>query len=743
MQRIIDISRKDAQEKKRRKREFWIIIAISLALVGLTFFEIHYQRFAAEIPLSNNIILLLLVNIDIILALLLIFLITRNFVKLFFEKKRRVLGAKLRTKLVFAFISLSLIPALLLFVASVGIVTKSTKKWFQSQVETSLAGALEVAQAYYKEEAENIVRLTTRLSRDPHFVERVLTSSPDASQTYLQNLIPLYHVSSIMLFERNKLTLVARGIDSTLPDEALQPPPRDVLLLGFKKGRCFSYGASTKTGQLVYGITPLRRKGPGARYLLVVGYYLKEDLVKKVQEISRAYLEYRQLKILKNPVKSIYLLSLLLVTLLILFSATWFGLYFSKQITVPIQELAQATEEVSRGNLDFQLKIKTRDEIAMLVSAFNRMTQELKANKTQIESTARNLKQLNTELEQRRRYMEVVLQNIATGVISLDQGNRISTLNKSAAILLGVKAEQIVGKRFEEVLREPNRSLAMKLLEEVKGNPMRRIERQVDLPVGKNLITLRIKLTVLTEENGTYLGVVGVFEDLTQMLKAQRMVAWREVARRIAHEIKNPLTPIKLSAQRLKRRYAERFEGEENVFLECTNTIIQQADELKALVNEFSHFARMPEANPKPDDLNDIIRDTLKIYPEAHPEISFNVELSGDLPEMNLDRGQISRAITNLVNNSIAAMEEEGGTLTVKTHFNHILKIVKVSVSDTGHGIPDKDKARLFEPYFSTKRSGTGLGLTIVNTIVNDHNGYIRVRDNEPQGTIFEIEFPV
>ncbi len=742
MQKIIDISRKDAQERKRRKREFWIIIAISLALVALTFFEIHYQRFSEEIPLGNNIILVVLVNIDVILALLLIFLITRNFVKLFFEKKRKVLGAKLRTKLVFAFISLSLIPALLLFVASVGIITKSTKKWFRSQVETSLAGALEVAQAYYKEEAENIVRLTNRLSHDPHFIERALSGSASAGQAYLQKLIPLYHVSSIMIFERNKLMLVSRGIDSSLPDEALQAPPKDVLRLGFKKGRSFSYGISTKNGQIVYGITPLGKRGPASQYLLVVGYFLRENLVKKVREISNAYLQYRQIKVLKKPVKAIYLLSLLLVTLLVLFSATWFGLYFSKQITVPIQELAQATEEVSRGNLDFQLKIKTRDEIAMLVSAFNRMTQELKANKNQIESTARNLQRLNMELEQRRRYMEVVLQNIATGVISLDREGRVSTVNKSAAMLLGVQAEEIVGKRFEDQLKEPNKSLARKLLEEVRENPMGRIERQIDILVGKNLMTLRINLTVLSEENGSYMGVVCVFEDLTQMLKAQRMVAWREVARRIAHEIKNPLTPIKLSAQRLKRRYAGRFDEGDQVFLECTESIIQQADELKALVNEFSHFARMPEANPKPDHLNDIIRDTLKIYPEAHPHINFDLQLSDDLPEMNLDRGQISRAITNLVNNGIAAMDG-GGTLTIRTHFNRILKIVRLSVADTGHGIPDKDKARLFEPYFSTKRSGTGLGLTIVNTIVNDHNGYIRVRDNEPRGTIFEIEFPV
>jgi len=742
MQRIIDISRKDAQEKKRRKREFWIIITISLLLVGLTFLELHYQKFAEEIPLSNNIILIGLVNIDVILALLLIFLITRNFVKLFFEKKRRVLGAKLRTKLVFAFISLSLVPALLLFVASVGIVTKSTKKWFRSQVEVSLAGALEVAQAYYKEEAENIVRFATRFSRDPRFIEKILTSAPNASQDYLQKMIPRYHVSTIMVFERNKLMLIARGIDSTLPDEALAPPPKDVLRLGFKKGKCFSYGISTSSGQAVFGITPLGERGPGANYLLVVGYLLKENLVKKVKEISKAYLEYRQLKILKNPVKSIYLLSLLLVTLLVLFSATWFGLYFSKQITVPIQELAQATEEVSKGNLDFQLKIKTRDEIAMLVGAFNRMTQEIKANKNQIETTARNLQQLNLELEQRRRYTEVVLQNIATGVISLDQEGRISTLNKSAAMLLGVRAEKIVGKHLKEVLKEPDKSMAMNLLREVRENPMGRIERQIDLPIGKSLITLRIKLTVLKEENGKYLGVVGVFEDLTQMLKAQRMVAWREVARRIAHEIKNPLTPIKLSAQRLKRRYSDRFADNGEVFLECTDTIIQESDELKALVNEFSRFARMPEANPKPDDLNDIIRDTLKIYPEAHPNIEFDIQLAEDIPEMNLDRAQISRAITNLVNNGIAAMDGEG-ELTIKTYFNRILKIVKLSIGDTGYGIPDKDKSRLFEPYFSTKKTGTGLGLTIVNTIVNDHNGYIRVRDNKPQGTVFEIEFPV
>jgi two-component system nitrogen regulation sensor histidine kinase NtrY len=741
MQKVIDISKKDAQEKRRRKRELWIVFAVSLLLVGLTFFEIHYQKYAAEIPLSNNIILVTLANVDIILTLLLIFLITRNFVKLFFEKKRKVLGAKLRTKLVFAFISLSLIPAILLFIASVGIVRNSTKKWFRTQVESSLAGALEVAQIYYKDKAESVVHFTSQFSKNPDFIRNTFTGDLDERQAYLQKLISIEHLSAVMIFD-TKLKLVQKGIDTTLPGEALSPPPKDILTLAWKKGKRFSYSTALSSGQIIYGIAPMQLPLPPHRAILVTSYYIREDLVKKMQEISRAYLEYKQLKVLKNPVKTIYLLSLLLVTLLVLFSATWFGLYFSKLITVPIQELAQATEEISKGNLDFQLKIKTRDEIAMLVDAFNRMTSDLKTSKEQIEETTHNLKNANVELDQRRRYMEVVLQNIATGVVSINKDECLSTINKYAATLFTIDVWKVMGKRLDEVLQEPYKSMAMSLLKEARENPKGWVERQIDLPIGKKLITLRTNVTVLREEKGAYLGVVAVFEDLTQMVKAQRMIAWREVARRIAHEIKNPLTPIKLSAQRLKKKYTMLYEENGGAFSECTNTIIQQADVLKGLVNEFSHFARMPEANPKPDSLNAIILDALQAYMEGHRDIIFETNLLDDIPTMNLDRGQITRVLTNLINNSIAAMDGKG-TITISTHFNRILKIVKLSISDTGPGIPDKDKSRLFEPYFSTKKSGTGLGLTIVNTIINDHNGYIRVKDNKPEGTVFEIEFPV
>jgi len=741
MQKIIDISKKDAQEKRRRKRELWIVFAVSLLLVGLTFFEVHYQKYAGEIPLSNNIILITLANIDIILTLLLIFLITRNFVKLFFEKKRKVLGAKLRTKLVFAFISLSLIPAILLFIASVGIVRNSTKKWFRTQVENSLAGALEVAQVYYKDKAESVVHFTSQFSKSPAFIRNTFTGSHDERQAYLQKLISIQHLSAVMIFN-TKLKLIRKGIDTTLPGEALSPPPNDILALAWKKGKRFSYSTALSSGQIIYGIAPLKLSLPPYQTILVTSYYIREDLVKKMQEISRAYLEYKQLKVLKNPVKTIYMLSLLLVTLLVLFSATWFGLYFSKLITVPIQELAQATEEISKGHLDFQLKIKTRDEIAMLVDAFNRMTSDLKTSKEQIEKTTKSLKKANLELDQRRRYMEVVLQNIATGVVSVNEGECLSTINKYAATLFGIDVQKALGRHIDEVMRDPYKSMAKNLLREARENAKGWVERQIDLSVGETHMTLRVNVTALQEEKEAYLGVVAVFEDLTQMVKAQRMIAWREVARRIAHEIKNPLTPIKLSAQRLKKKYTTLYEEKGGAFFECTNTIIQQADVLKGLVNEFSNFARMPEANPRPDDLNAIILDSLRAYTEGHQNITFKTNLLDDIPTMNLDRDQITRVLTNLINNSIAVIDGEG-TITISTHFNRILKIVKLSISDTGPGIPDIDKSRLFEPYFSTRKSGTGLGLTIVNTIINDHNGYIRVKDNKPKGTVFEIEFPV
>ena len=280
------------------------------------------------------------------------------------------------------------------------------------------------------------------------------------------------------------------------------------------------------------------------------------------------------------------------------------------------------------------------------------------------------------------------------------------------------------------------------ILKELIASGKDSIRKQVTLPAADTKIILLVNVTTLKDENDEFVGTVIVFDDLTQLLKAQRMAAWREVARRIAHEIKNPLTPIQLSAQRLRRRYLDRFADDDSVFDECTAMIIKQVDDLKNLVNEFSSFARMPASNPSLNNLNDVLNEAVVLFQEGHKEIDFQLQLEPNLPVFSLDREQIKRVILNLLNNAVAAVSGEG-KIIMRTSYNKDLDMVTLTVSDNGCGIHPEDKPRLFEPYFSTKKAGTGLGLAIVSTIVSDHNGYIRVRDNEPQGTHFIVELPL
>jgi two-component system nitrogen regulation sensor histidine kinase NtrY len=317
----------------------------------------------------------------------------------------------------------------------------------------------------------------------------------------------------------------------------------------------------------------------------------------------------------------------------------------------------------------------------------------------------------------------------------------ITTINTSAEQMLGVEGKAVLEKPYSDVLALEYVAQIKGLLTELRSSQKDSIERQVSLHLKDKSQTFLINLATLKDEEGKGIGLVAVFDDLTQLIKAQRVAAWREVARRIAHEIKNPLTPIQLSAQRLRKRYLERLRDDGAVFDECTRTIVTQVGELKNMVNEFSNFARLPASNPTPNHLNEIVKETLVLFQEARKEVRFEFAPQ-DVPVFNIDREQMKRVLINLIKNSLAAVGREG-EIKIRTSYDPRLQIVRLEVSDNGHGIPDEDKGKLFEPYYSTKKTGTGLGLTIVNTIVADHNGYIRVRDNLPQGTTFLIEFPV
>ena len=715
-------------EARRRRNELIIIGVTSILIVILTAIEMKIPQVAGgTIPFANNILIFSLININIILILLLIFLVIRNLVKLIFERKRKVLGARLRTRLVVAFVSLSLVPTILLFFVAAGFITNSVEYWFKAQVEQSLQGSVEVVQSYHRDLSTRMVSSAQQISKlisrqGPFKAGDGIGSLRDQIETKRQE----YQLSTVQVFMKGDGNSL-KTQDSTLRG-VLFVPPSDLLDAGFS-GKTVSRIVTVGEGEMIAGIAPLFATAGGGDVIGVVtaGHFIPKSLTVKMREISQAFVEYKQLKVLKNPIKSSYKMALLMVTLLLLFAATWFGFHLAKDITVPIKELAEATHRIASGDLNFRIQLKAADEIGMLVQSFNQMTEDVQTSRL--------------EIEQRKKYMEIVLKNVAAGVISIDDKGTITTINTSAEQMLEAKAEAVLEKKFSDVLAREYVTRIEELLNELKASRKDSIERQITVNLTGKTQTLLINLSTLKDEEGKSLGIVAVFDELTQLIKAQRMAAWREVARRIAHEIKNPLTPIQLSAQRLRKRYLEALKEDATVFDECTRTIVKQVEELKKMVNEFSNFARMPASEPSPNDLNEIIQEALVLFKEAHKNVRFEFT-PRDLPVFSVDRDQMKRVVINLVKNSLAAIDGEG-EIKIQTGYDPNLQVVRLEVSDNGVGIPDEDKGRLFEPYFSTRRTGTGLGLTIVNAIITDHNGYIRVRDNQPRGTTFQIELPI
>jgi len=328
-------------------------------------------------------------------------------------------------------------------------------------------------------------------------------------------------------------------------------------------------------------------------------------------------------------------------------------------------------------------------------------------------------------------------------VVSADVDGKILTINKSAEKILKIDAESIIGRNYRDVIENDYVKVVNEFLEDKSLFRKGFMERQIRISVQDKTLTLMVDLNVLRDDRGRYLGLVAVFEDLSEIERAQRMAAWREVARRIAHEVKNPLTPIQLSAQRLRKRYGQKVSKEDGkVFEECTDMIIKQVEELKGLVNEFSSFARMPTSNPVPDNINQIIRESISLYRETQKDVEIIFDESDQVPMLKVDREQMKRALINILDNAIDAIDGKGEVMIALSHKKEE-DMVSIEVTDTGRGIPPDHKIRLFEPYFSTKKHGTGLGLAIVNTIISDHKGFIRIQDNRPSGTRFIIELPL
>ena len=735
----IDLPQK---ELRKRKRE-WLIIAISLPfIILLTFAEVQLSRLSGNVPITSKILIFGFINVIILLIILLFYLVFRNVAKMLLEQKQSVIGAQLRTKLVIAFVSLSLVPTMFLFFVSAAFISNSIQNWFNNQVENSLNESMEVAQTYYKTSATNALYYGQQISLQIKGYKLLNEENLAALKKLILNKQKEYNLGIVEVFSSQREEL-ARATNPRLPAGEFTNPSSEDINIGLS-GKELTRVNSVGKADLIRGIVPIYSNwNPNDVVgVVVVNYFVPYSLVSKMNEITSSYNEFRQLKILRNPIKTLYILTLFLITLVIIFLAVWFGLYLAKNLTIPIQELAMATRQVAEGNLDVHLGEQRKDEIGMLISSFNKMTEDLRINQLKLKMTTDEVIRSNQELEQRRRYMEIVLKNVTAGVISVDKHGIITTINKSAERLLNIQTVEVYGRNFKDVLRSAHLDILKEMLRDLVMFKQDTIKKQVAIPLRDSQVTLLINLTVLRDDNDEFMGTVVVFDDLTQLIKAQRMAAWREVARRIAHEIKNPLTPIQLSAQRLRKRYLKRFEEDGKVFDECTAMIIQSVDELKTLVDEFSNFARMPAAHPTNNNLNDIIREALTLFQEAHRNIRFSFNAEEGLPVFQLDRDQIKRVFINLLDNAVSAVDGTGD-ISLSSSYNRDLSIAVCTISDTGHGITPEDRERLFEPYFSTKKTGTGLGLAIVNTIISDHNGFIRVKDNSPKGTTFIIELPI
>jgi two-component system nitrogen regulation sensor histidine kinase NtrY len=713
-----------------RRRDAWLVALVAIGVFVFAVFESRLPQFSSAQSLMNHLTFFLLINLNVLLLVVFVFLVGRNLVKLILERRQRILGSHLRTRLVLAFVGLSLFPTVLLFIASTNFMDNSIEKWFDVQVERSLEGSHEVVRAFYKNAAENMRTRSQEIAAT--IATRGLLGADRRSE--LRQLIEARRAQSgvdVLGVFTPRRELVAVASSASLAAGITVAPSHDAFR-DLLDGEDLTAVEPIGEAELVRGGAPIVTGGKvlGA---VVADAYVPVSLSQRAADIERSFREYKELKILKQPIKNTYLLTLTLITLVVVFAATWYGLSLAKGITVPIQQLAEGTREVAHGNWDVKIEAAGSDEIGTLVSAFNQMTGDLK--------------KFNTELEERRRHTETILANIRAGVVSVSPSGTITTWNAAAERLLGIPARQARGRRATDVLVDDSLDAVRSMLGEVLKTGATQGERQVEVVHGDEGLTLLAAAAPLRDSAASpeaANGAVLFFEDITQILKAQRMEAWREVAQRIAHEIKNPLTPIQLSAQRLQKRYARIVR--EDVFEECTRTIVKQVEDLKTLVNEFSAFARLPKGDHRPEDLNGLVDEAVVLFREGHRNIRFEVRTDPKLPSLLLDREGIKRALINMLDNAVAACGNgygDGASIEISTAYLQSLGLVRLELADNGEGMTPEVKARLFEPYFSTKKEGTGLGLAIVSAIFSDHHAFIRVRDNEPRGSRFVIEFPV
>jgi two-component system, NtrC family, nitrogen regulation sensor histidine kinase NtrY len=684
-------------------------------------------------------------NLTILVALA--FVLTRNILKLLMERRRALPFARFRAKLVAILLGMAVVPAVLVLLVGSELIRTSVDRWFNQPMDVMLTSANAIAGDYYAQQQALVSAQAQRLARalgplnlaaNPSEVRGLI--APDVLQERI-DLVEVY-----------RLTIGADGRRLVTPvvDVASPSLPREYSRTSADRlaERTAASAAEARVveqlptgGDLIRTAVPVRASpnGPVAG-VVVASEYLTDQFATRARGMTEAYEAYQQLRVLKQPLAGVYLSFFLMLTLMILVGATWMGLYLAKRISRPVQTLAAAADEIGAGHLDYRVKAEADDEFGSLIDAFNRMAGELAASRRRFERSSIDLERKHSDVESRRRYVETILDRLATGVISVDVAGSIRTWNAAASRLLGVE-QGVSGLPVSVVLDSPDLKPLAIAIEEAGRRREDLRPQEVSITRDGREVHLSVMTTPLVRDDDSTEGVVVVFDDVTPLVRAQKVAAWREVARRLAHEIKNPLTPIQLSAERLRRHFSRASAGTRDLVDECTTTIVGEVESLKGLVDEFSQFARMPAPRAVPTDLHALLEDALSLYRGLLAEIEIRTQFADSLPRVSIDPEQIRRVILNLVDNAIEAMDRRG-VIDVETRHDVNNNLVRVVVADNGPGIPPAEREKLFLPYYSTKKRGSGLGLAIVRRIVAEHGGSIDVTDNQPRGTRFAIEIP-
>jgi len=724
-------------ENTRRKK---VIILLAVGIIVL--FAILLSQSSFDLPFLNpgtNQELLFFAALSLLIFLLFVlltFVLGRNLLKLFAERRMGVLGSKFRTRLVVAGLLLSFLPVIMMFWFAYGLMNRSIDKWFSRPVEEVHADTTAIASLLSNYAAQNARSEAVSIAGSSE------TKYAFAGQGFS---------AVVREFRRHEPTLqggFAFAIENGNSEASYGAPAAWPLLKAKIPMQRLISGAPVR---LTWEQTDymLGAAEVGDRGLILVGMPLPQKFSETVRQSEISEKRYLELSRGRRTLRRTYMGMLLLLTVMVLFATTWLALFLSKLVTRPVAALAEATQEISRGRLDYRVEVSAADEIGDLVRSFNRMAADLESSRRQIEASSRDLSMANTTLEQRSRHIETILETIPTGVLSLDASRRITHVNRALLRMFTPGRDSdapklLVGSALQDVFPSEVVEDLEPLLRRADRMSMTTTQMEIALQRSK----LNVAVTVATLEHaGTKLGYVVVFEDLSDLLRAQKQAAWREVARRVAHEIKNPLTPIALSAERI-RRHLQRGTRPETTSLQvlrsCAETIGGAVETLRALVDEFSSLAQFPTAQPLPADINSIVESALAMFNGRLDNVRLQTFLGTDLPKVMADSEAIKRVLANLVDNAAEALQDSlVREIQISTSLVASRDAVELTVADTGHGVTQELKERLFLPYFSTKRRGTGLGLAIVSRIIEDHHGSIRVEENQPVGTRFVVELPL